>query len=507
MDADQRARRRLKRILEYSHLQGAFFDYDAGMHKIEKSSPTESPLLFEFDPKPAEERLTSWGGIPLVVQAFRSLGLPGSVQQHVVVKERQRGYDEATFVESFVLLNAAGGECLDDLEHLRADPGLAEMIGHEVPSPEAARKFLYAFHEQEKIEEAKQRRLPNQIAYIPTEGEALEGLGQVNQELIRRFGERCPEQKIATVDQDTTIIESRKQDALPTYEGPRGYQPMLAVWAEMDAVLADEFRDGNVPAQMAPLPVAKAAFAALPATVTSYYYRGDSACHERELVDWLSEERRSEGPQGFIGFAISVRMSEALHAAILEVPEEQWKAYGEPEPEAERECAEVVFVSRDRSEHKGSQPLRYIAIRLRPRQGRLFADGSTVRHFAVLSNLWDWDPGKLIQWHREKAGTIERVHDVMKNDLAAGVLPSKYFGANAAWLRLAVISYNVLTALKRLALPAELLSARPKRLRFLIFQTAGRLVQHARQLRLRLATAIEGIVMCLGAVQFLPLPS
>jgi hypothetical protein len=63
----------------------------------------------------------------------------------------------------------------------------------------------------------------------------------------------------------------------------------------------------------------------------------------------------------------------------------------------------------------------------------------------------------------------------MKNDLAAGVLPSKYFGANAAWLRLAVISYNVLTALKRLALPADLLSARPKRLRFLIFHTAPRL--------------------------------
>ena len=39
------------------------------MHKIEKSSPTESPLLFELDPKPAEEMLTSWGGIPLVVQA------------------------------------------------------------------------------------------------------------------------------------------------------------------------------------------------------------------------------------------------------------------------------------------------------------------------------------------------------------------------------------------------------------------------------------------------------
>ncbi len=43
---------------------------------------------------------------------------------------------------------------------------------------------------------------------------------------------------------------------------------MLAVWAEMNVVLADEFRDGNVPAMMAPLTVAKQAYAALPETVT-----------------------------------------------------------------------------------------------------------------------------------------------------------------------------------------------------------------------------------------------
>lgn len=42
--------------------------------------------------------------------------------------------------------------------------------------------------------------------------------------------------------------------------------------------------------------------------------------------------------------------------------------------------------------------------------------------------------------HREKAGTVEMVHDVLKNELAAGVLPCGRFGANAAWLRLAVIT-------------------------------------------------------------------
>ena len=101
-----------------------------------------------------------------------------------------------------------------------------------------------AFHKGEKIQQAKQQRLPDQIAYMPTESEPLKRLGKVNQDLIRRFGERCPEQKIATVDQDTTIIESRKQEALRTYEGPGGYQPMLVAWSEMDAVLAQEFRDG-----------------------------------------------------------------------------------------------------------------------------------------------------------------------------------------------------------------------------------------------------------------------
>ena len=69
---------------------------------------------------------------------------------------------------------------------------------------------------------------------------------------------------------------------------------------------------------------------------------------------------------------------------------------------------------------------------------------------------------KLIEWHREKAGTIEGVHDVLKNELAAGVLPSKYFGANAAWLRLAVIAYNVLTALKRLALAGRFIDGPPE---------------------------------------------
>jgi hypothetical protein len=150
------------------------------MRKLDKPSPTESPLLLKLDPEPAPETLTALGGMPLLVQAFRSLGLPASVKRQVRIKQRQRGYDEATMVESFVILNAAGGECLEDFDRLRADGGLAELIAHAIPSPEAARNFLYEFHAEAKIAEAKQQLSLGQVAYIPGENEALQGLAQVN---------------------------------------------------------------------------------------------------------------------------------------------------------------------------------------------------------------------------------------------------------------------------------------------------------------------------------------
>jgi len=86
-------------------------------------------------------------------------------------------------------------------------------------------------------------------------------------------------------------------------------------------------------------------------------------------------------------------------------------------------------------------------------------------------------------------------------------MPSKYFGANAAWLRLAVLTFNVLTALKRLALPPELLAARPKRLRFLIFTTPSKLVHHARRTLLRLPRCWNRFGNWRHAISLLPLPA
>jgi hypothetical protein len=82
------------------------------MKQKNKPSPAAGEFLFEIDSEPLEECVTALGGVPLLVRAARSLDVPGSVQRHLQVKQRQRGFDEASYVESFLVLNAVGGSVI-----------------------------------------------------------------------------------------------------------------------------------------------------------------------------------------------------------------------------------------------------------------------------------------------------------------------------------------------------------------------------------------------------------
>lgn len=79
----------------------------------------------------------------------------------------------------------------------------------------------------------------------------------------------------------------------------------------------------------------------------------------------------------------------------------------------------MVYVPSENGSTNHSQPLRYVGLPLPNTQGVLFADGSDRHHHTVVTNL-DWDGTRLLQWHREKAGTVERAHDELKIGLAAG---------------------------------------------------------------------------------------
>lgn len=432
----------------------------------------QTRMPFEIDQEVEESLLTAHAGIPILMELYRKAGVADVVDALCSVKQRKRGLSAAEMVESLMTLWIAGGERCEDLARLREDRALAGLLGHEFPAPQTAREYLEAFHEE---------HLPlwqgAEGSSLPPESDALKGLAEANAKLLR-FVQAHRAETSATLDVDATILDSDKRAAKPTYQGGKGYQPVSVLWAEQDLIVTDEFRDGNVPAGSGNLRVVQKALEALPPGVRDIRVRGDSALYEHALLDWLAA-------QG-VGFAVSADMSRELRAAIEALPEEAWQL-DTMEADALRQWSEVLFVS---AGQRSPQPHRYLAIRILKNQGSLFADGTDRRHFAVVTNL-PGDGLELIRWHRGKAGTIEHVHDILTNELAAEALPSQKFGANAAWHRMNALLYNLISTLKRVALPGEFSTARPKRLRFLLFNTLGKVIRHARETLLRLVSPLS----------------
>jgi len=445
-------------------------------------------LPYILKPEPNQDQVTGRAGLPLVVEGCRGYGGDELVRTFLKVKKRERGYNEVEFVEGFLLLQGAGGEHLEDFAVLGEDGGLCRLLDRKLPSPDAARDFLLKFHDEKLIEEAmKKAKEAGEKSYVPEENHALQALGNVQAELARRIADKALG-TCATLDHDATIINSHKKEATWHYKGDTGYQPVVVHWAEQDLVVADEFRDGNVPAGKDNLRLIQRAFRVLPPCVTERFFRADSACYEEKVLKWLADGQREGGPEGPILFTISADMTKELRAECERVLEPdadgdpdypRWAILDDTRADETAEWAEVVFTPGDWP--KNAQPLRYLVMRFMRRQEQLFASGERFKYLAVVTNR-EGAGDEIIRWHWKKAGTIEHVHDETKNGLGAGVLPCAEFGANAAWYRLTMLTYNVLTAIKRQTLPPEEQKVKAKRLRFLVFDLAARLTNHSRYL-------------------------
>jgi len=192
-----------------------------------------------------------------------------------------------------------------------------------------------------------------------------------------------------------------------------------------------------VPAQSGNWRVVSAALAQLPPGITQRYLRGDAGCYEHELLDNLEREQ--------VGYAISAPMSRELAARIAELEEGSgwsWGASATRCVSGPRSITARAAASGGTWRSGAQDPGHPVRRRLGPaplRGGEQPGLGGRADHPLA----------------PREGGTIEHAHDVLKNGLAAGCFPSGKFGANAAWVRLNAMLYNLLSLLKRETLPGE----------------------------------------------------
>lgn len=458
--------------------------------------PLQEQIPYEISPEPMEGTVTRHGSMSTLSHIFRGMKLPGVCEANLgFLRKIDLGFTVGEMVESLVCGILSGAECLEDLGKYNEDAVVARILGYRSPSTRSLRDWLEKFHDPELIAAASRRAEELELlSFVPEPSPGLRALQVVLGASACNVARRLPSlPKSATVDLDGTIIECDKHVAQYTYKGTKGYQPLTAVWAEADTILATEFRDGNVPGIKDPLSCTKMAFAALPKGIETYAFRGDSANDNQGLLDWLDAPERADGPKEVkIEYAISARMNSELLAAVKRVEEDGWTTFEKQDNGVVGQWAELDYVPGLKVERKDAKPRRYVGLRFLKNQGELFEDGNEKKHFAIVTNSTK-DAPELINWHRKKAGTIEHVNDEMKNALAADRLPSKYFGANAAWFAINAIAYNVASAIRASSTEIEIKTARIKRLRLDYLRVTVRLTRFSRKITMRYAATKEWI--------------
>lgn len=480
-------------------------------------------LGFQYEADKSGAGSTALAGLPVYLDLAQVLGLRSSVERHLHARPVQ-GWGDADAVMALILLNVAGGDCVEDLDGLNADEGFAHLLvrlrlsglpraerralarrwrrerTRAVPSTSSARRYLEEFDDPAQ-EEA--RRLSSVKAFIPAPNAHLQAFPKVNQDFLAAVQARSPE-KDATLDQDATLLMCHKEAAYRSYKGPKAYQPLNTWWAEQGVLVHTEFRDGNVPAGYEQLRVFKEALALLPEGVERVWLRSDTAGYQHDLLEYC--ERGLNERFGRIRFAVGCDVSPEFKQAVAAVAEDDWHPICEVEDgklvPSGQEWAEVCFVPEEIGRSKNAPEYRYLATReaideqqhlpgLDAQQHLPFQtiklQQRTYKLHGVVANIPEWDGERVIDWLRERCGKSEEVHSVLKSDMAGGKLPSQLFGANAAWWWICVLAVNLNAAMKRLVLGGPWVTKRMKALRHSLIGLPGRLIEHARELALRLS--------------------
>jgi hypothetical protein len=486
-------------------------------------------LPYKYEEEKSNTGMTALAGLPVYLDLASVLGLGDHIRAHMQVRQSQ-GWTDEQMILSLVLLNLAGGDSVDDIRVLDKDEGFCKVLGRvemkgltrqqrrtqerrwrkerhrSVPSPSAVFRYLEAFHdagEETKREKGK--------AFIPGPNQYLEGLTRVNRDLVASIQKHRLKTE-ATLDCDATLIETLKEFAFFSYKGCRAYQPFNVWWAEQELVLHTEFRDGNVPAGYEQLRVFKDALDMLPDGVKNVYLRSDTAGYQHDLLKYC--EKGGNTRFGRIEFAVGADVTKSFREAVAEAQE--WKPVmkeikGEKRKTG-KEWAEVCFVPDEIAFTKNAPVYRYVATRellaqpeLPGMEGQLPFPTMTIEQkrykiFGIVTNR-DMDGGELVNWLHERCGKSEEAHSIMKEDLAGGRLPSSDFGENAAWWGIMILAFNLNSAMKQLVFKGSWVAKRMKALRFSLISLPGRVVEHARELAVRLANGHPSLEVLLAARQ------
>jgi hypothetical protein len=249
---------------------------------------------------------TRAGGVGAIHALVRRLGLPEAIDDRLHLLKRHLPYHESDHVLALAYNVLAGGTCLQDLDHLREDEALMNMLGaRRLPDPTTAGDFLrrFARRDIEKLQSLVNEKRVEVWTRQP-----------------RAFLER------AVIDVDGTVAETQGEKKFDMDFNHQkkvwGYHPLLTSLANSREPLFLVNRPGNVQSHQGSAEVIDQAIDLVSPVFGSVLVRGDTDFSLTTNFDRWSA-------QG-VAFVFGFDAKPNLVALAEEVPASKWKRFRRP---------------------------------------------------------------------------------------------------------------------------------------------------------------------------------
>ena len=403
--------------------------------------------------------LTHFGGVYFFHEFLQALQCRHFLAQNLHYSRRNRRYSLSQMILALVYPLVLGLDRLETASFLRSNGTFQYLTGlPSFPDPQTLRRFLL--------------QAPDSF---------LQQMHRMNDRLLQHFIHLPDHRSRLIFDLDSTVVTvfGRQEHAEvgynPRYRGKRSYNPLLCIEANSSYLWDTELRPGNASTWDGSVELMATCFTNVPRDIRELRVRADAGFGFHPVLEIL-EARAAQ-------YAVVARLTQAFKRLMpglrYEPVNRQWEmAEFEYRPQGWPHARRFVVARRfipDEEPHS-----------------TLFTLGRYV-YRAWVTNM-DLTPSGVWHYYDGRAGMEPRICE-LREDYALRKIPTASFAANALYLEIVRLAYNLVTAFQRNCLEESWQSLTLQKLRYKLFLLPGELTrpQNRPVLRLRKSPQLQDL--------------
>lgn len=395
--------------------------------------------------------LSHFAGSYFFQEFLRVLHFRYFLAEQIRYPRRNRDYSVSQMLLALVYPIVLGLDRIETAALLRSDGTFQYVTGlQSFPDPQTLRRFLL--------------NAPTHLR---------EQLHRTNDRLLQRFIHRPEHRSRLIFDLDSTVLtvfghqEGAEIGYNPRYRGKRSYDPLLCLEANSSFLWDIELRHGDAGTWAGSEELLGCCFHSAPSDIRELRVRADAGFGYRPVLEML-EARPAQ-------YAVVARMTPSLKRELrglrYEAMNPRWEV--------------ADFEHRP---HDWPQARRCIVARRKIEEAELQPTLFTLERYAYRAwhTTLPLTPAGVWHFYDGRAGMERRIREI-REDFALPKIPTRAFAANALYLEVIRLAYNLVVAFQRTCLPQEWQTLTLGKLRHRLFWLPGELTRPQNRPTLRLA--------------------